>query len=115
MCVCTKERGTHGHQFKVLKVLVAAVAGAAERLLDAQAGGAHAVGDVDYAGELLELEEELAADGGIVAGCEWSLRLRLRLRLREDTTADEDEEGEHVGEEAESAGHGQVVLHVLEG
>jgi hypothetical protein len=66
--------GTYGDQLEVLEVLVAAVAGAAEGLLDAEPGGADAVGDVDYAGKLLELEEELAGDGVIGARGEGCLR-----------------------------------------
>lgn len=92
-----KGGGTHSDQFKVLEVLVAAVAGTGEGLLDAEASCADAVGDVDYAGEFLELEEELATDG-VMDG-------------RGEGAADEDEaEEEQAGQGAESAGHGDDDL-----
>jgi hypothetical protein len=75
---------TYGDQLEVLEVLVAAVAGAAEGLLYAEPGGAHAVGDVDYASKLLELEEELAGDGVIGARREGCLRKAAGTTDRED-------------------------------
>jgi len=67
-CVCqhgTRHTGpdaAHRHQLERVEVAVRTAARAAERLLDAQAGGAYAVRDVDDAGEFLKLPEERLGD-----------------------------------------------------
>lgn len=93
-------RRAYGDQLEVLEVLVAAVAGTAEGLLYAEPGGAHAVRDVDYAGQLLELEEELAGDGVIAIGARGGPCLR-----KSNCAADDADETQHAKEEAGSAAH----------
>lgn len=76
-------RETYGDEFKVLEF--ATSRGAFEGLLNPQPRGADAVGDVDYAGEFLQLRIELYGDGGVIlARTAWCGQrcLRLRLRLR---------------------------------
>lgn len=54
---------TYSDKLKVLEL--ATTAEALEGLLDAQTGHADAVGDVNYARQLLELGEELHGDGAV--------------------------------------------------
>lgn len=100
-------RATHRDQLKRLKVTVCTAAGALEGLLDAQAGRAHAVGDVDYARKFLELPEELLRYQAVVAGVVherllWRIVTAARSGGKDDKT---------VQDEAEDGGHGGSLSH----
>jgi hypothetical protein len=101
------EASTYLDQLERLKVAVPAATGAPERLLDAQAGGADAVCDVDDARELLELPEELLRDERVIGA--WLLERLLRR-----VTAHASQGGDYreaMEEEAYSSGHGWSLSH----
>lgn len=91
----------HRHQLEVVEVAVGTVAGALERLIDAQARRAHAVRDVDDARELLELPEQLLRHQAVVAGA----------RGHSAPAGDKRDEGKIGQEQAAKRGHGCGVLH----
>jgi hypothetical protein len=100
------EASTYRDQLECLKVAVAASARAPERLLDAQAGGAYAVRDVDDARQFLELPEELLRDERIIARPMYE---RFYKGLLRRIAADSSQGGnyhEHMEEEAYNSGHG---------
>jgi hypothetical protein len=72
ICVLYTRRVTYRHQLEVLKF--AAPTGTFKRLLDAQAHGADAVGDIDHPGQFLQLYIELGRDSAITRG---TIRFRI--------------------------------------
>lgn len=62
VCDAYASAATHRDEVKRLKVAIRATARTAKGALDAQAGGAHTVRDVDYAREFFELPEQLLGD-----------------------------------------------------
>jgi hypothetical protein len=102
------EASTYLDQLERLKVAVSAATGAPERLLDAQAGGAYAVRDVDDARELLELPEELLRDERVI-GASLSERLLRRIAAHSSQGG-----GYHeiIEKEAYSSGHGWGLSHI---
>lgn len=94
----------HRDQLERVEVAVRTAARAAERLLDAQAGGAYAVRDVDDAGEFLKLPEERLGDERGVA--------RAGRMAADRNCGGEQEERTGTDEEAYSSGHEGWLSHI---
>jgi hypothetical protein len=101
------EASTYRDQLECLKVAVAASARAPERLLDAQAGGAYTVRDVDDARQFLELPEELLRDERIIARPMYERFYKgLLRRIAADSSQGGNYHENMEEEEAYNSGHG---------